>query len=233
MQTEITNLTQSQVEQEQREFIVNVYKWMSMGLFLTAAVAYIVAGSKPITDFIFGNMLVFFGLMIAEVVLVGHLAVNVKKMSASTAMNTFLGYSALNGLTLSCIFLLYTASSITTTFVVTAGTFGIMSFYGYVTKKDLTSVGNICFMALIGLIIASLVNMFLNNGMMYWIITYAGILIFVGLTAYDTQKIKQLNIIGNSGTEEDVKESISGALILYLDFINLFLMLLRLFGNRK
>jgi len=233
MQTEITNLTQSQVEQEQREFIVNVYKWMSMGLFLTAAVAYIVSGSKLITDFIFGNMLVFFGLIIAEVLLVGHLAVNVKKMTASTAMNTFLGYSALNGLTLSCIFLLYTAASITTTFVVTAGTFGIMSFYGYVTKKDLTSIGNICFMALIGLIIASLVNMFLNNGMMYWIITYAGILIFVGLTAYDTQKIKQLNIIGNSGTEEDVKESISGALILYLDFINLFLMLLRLFGNRK
>ena len=233
MQTEIQNLTQSQVELEQKEFIVNVYKWMSMGLFLTAAVAYIVAGSKSITDFIFGNMLVFFGLIIAEVLLVGHLAVNVKKMSASTAMNTFLGYSALNGLTLSCIFLLYTASSITTTFVVTAGTFGIMSFYGYVTKKDLTSVGNICFMALIGLIIASLVNMFLNNGMMYWIITYAGILIFVGLTAYDTQKIKQLNVIGNSGTEEDVKESISGALILYLDFINLFLMLLRLFGNRK
>jgi uncharacterized protein len=233
MQTEITNFTQSQVEQEQREFIVNVYKWMSMGLFLTAAVAYIVAGSKALTGFIFGSPFIFFGLMIGEVLLVGHLAVNVKKMSASTAMNTFLGYSALNGLTLSCIFLLYTAASITTTFVVTAGTFGIMSVYGYVTKKDLTSVGNICFMGLIGLIIASLVNMFLNNGMMYWIITYAGILIFVGLTAYDTQKIKQLNIIGNSGTEEDVKESISGALILYLDFINLFLMLLRLFGNRK
>lgn len=233
MQTEIKTFTQSQVEQEQREFIVNVYKWMSMGLFLTAAVAYIVAGSSAIIHFIFGNMLIFFGLIIAEVFLVGHLAANVKKMSASTAMNTFLGYSALNGLTLSCIFLIYTAASITTTFVVTAGTFGIMSFYGYVTKKDLTSVGNICFMALIGLIIASLVNIFLHNSIMYWVITYAGILIFVGLTAYDTQKIKQLNIIGNSGTEEDVKESISGALILYLDFINLFLMLLRLFGNRK
>jgi len=233
MQTEIQNLTQSQVEQEQQEFIVNVYKWMSMGLFLTAVVAYIVAGSKAITDLIFGNMLIFFGLLIAEVVLVGHLAVNVKKMTASTAMHTFLGYSALNGLTLSCIFLLYTAASITTTFVVTAGTFGIMSFYGYVTKKDLTSIGNICFMGLIGIIIASVVNIFMHSSMMYWIITYAGILIFVGLTAYDTQKIKQLNIIGNSGTEEDVKESISGALILYLDFINLFLMLLRLFGNRK
>jgi len=233
MQTEIQNFTQTQVEQEQQEFIVNVYKWMSMGLFLTAVVAYIVAGSKAITDLIFGNMLVFFGLIIAEVLLVGHLAVNVKKMSASVAMQTFLGYSALNGLTLSCIFLLYTASSITTTFVVTAGTFGIMSFYGYVTKKDLTSIGNICFMGLIGLIIASVVNMFMNNSMMYWVITYTGILIFVGLTAYDTQKIKNLNIIGNSGTEEDVKESISGALILYLDFINLFLMLLRLFGNKK
>jgi len=233
MQTEIRNIDQSQLEQEQQEFIVNVYKWMSMGLFLTAAVAYIVAGSSSLTNIIFGNMLVFFGLLIAEVVLVGYLAANVKKMSVNTAMYTFLGYSALNGLTLSCIFLLYTAASITTTFVVTAGTFGIMSFYGYVTKKDLTSVGNICFMALIGLIIASVVNIFLHNSMMYWVITYAGILIFVGLTAYDTQKIKQLNVIGNSGTEEDVKESISGALILYLDFINLFLMLLRLFGNRK
>jgi hypothetical protein len=233
MQTEIRNIDQSQLEQEQQEFIVNVYKWMSMGLFLTAAVAYIVAGSSSLTNIIFGNMLIFFSLLIAEVVLVGYLAANVKKMSVNTAMYTFLGYSALNGLTLSCIFLLYTAASITTTFVVTAGTFGIMSFYGYVTKKDLTSVGNICFMALIGLIIASVVNIFLHNSMMYWVITYAGILIFVGLTAYDTQKIKQLNVIGNSGTEEDVKESISGALILYLDFINLFLMLLRLFGNRK
>ena len=233
MQTEVKTISSLQVEQEQREFIVNVYKWMSMGLFLTAGIAYAVAGSKSFTDFIFGNMLVFFSLLIAEVLLVGYLATNVKKMSANTAMYTFLGYSALNGVTLSCIFLIYTAASISTTFVVTAGTFGIMSFYGYVTKKDLTSVGNICYMALIGLIIASVVNMFLNNGMMYWIITYAGILIFVGLTAYDTQKIKQLNIIGNSGTEEDVKESISGALILYLDFINLFLMLLRLFGNRK
>lgn len=233
MQTEIKNIPQLSIEQEQQEFMVNVYKWMSMGLFLTAAVAYIVAGSKYLTGLIFGNPIIFFGLLILEFFLVGYLATSVKKMSANAAMNSFLGYSALNGLTLSCIFLLYTAASITSTFIVTAGTFGIMSFYGYVTKKDLTSVGNICFMALIGLIIASLVNIFLHSSMMYWVITYAGILIFVGLTAYDTQKIKQLNIIGNSGTEEDVKESISGALILYLDFINLFLMLLRLFGRRK
>jgi len=233
MQTEIRTFSQSQVELEQREFMVNVYKWMSLGLFLTAAVAYLVAGSSSLTHLVFGNPIIFFSLIIAEFVLVASLAKNVRKMSANTAMYTFLGYSALNGLTLSCIFLLYTAASISSTFLVTAGTFGIMSFYGFVTKKDLTSVGNYCFMALIGLIIASLVNMFFHNGMMYWVITYAGILIFVGLTAYDTQKIKQLNIIGNSGTDEDVKESINGALILYLDFINLFLMLLRLLGNRK
>jgi hypothetical protein len=131
------------------------------------------------------------------------------------------------------IFVVYTSASITSTFLVTAGTFGAMSLYGYTTKKDLTSWGSFLFMGLIGIIIASVVNIFMQSSMMHMIITYAGVLIFVGLTAYDTQKIKEMNILGNEGTDEDTKEAIRGALTLYLDFINLFLMLLRLMGDRR
>jgi FtsH-binding integral membrane protein len=163
---------------------------------------------------------------------VWYLSEAVQRMSANTATFVFLMYALVNGLTLSVIFLVYTLGSIASTFFVTAATFGVMSAYGYFTKTDLTKMGNILFMALIGLIIASLVNIFLNNSTLYWIITYAGVLIFVGLTAYDTQKIKEMNIIGNEGTEEDQKEAIMGALTLYLDFINLFLYLLRILGNR-
>jgi len=174
-----------------------------------------------------------FGLVIAQLGLVFWLASRVMHMSAMTAMTVFMGYAALTGLTFSSIFVVYTASSITSAFVVTAGTFGAMSFYGYTTKKDLTSWGSFFFMGLIGIIIASLVNIWLQSPAVYWVTTYAGVLIFVGLTAYDTQKIKQMNIIGNEGTEEDTKEAILGALTLYLDFINLFLMLLRIMGDRR
>jgi hypothetical protein len=145
----------------------------------------------------------------------------------------FVLYATLTGITFSAIFLMYTESSIASTFLVTAGTFAAMSFYGYTTKKDLTSWGSFLFMGLMGIIIASVVNMFLQSSAMYWVITYAGVLIFVGLTAYDTQKIKEMNILGNEGTEEDTKEAIRGALSLYLDFINLFLMLLRIMGTRR
>ena len=131
------------------------------------------------------------------------------------------------------VFLAYTAASITSTFLVTAGTFGAMSFYGYTTRRDLTSWGSFFFMGLIGIIIASVVNIFLQRSLMYWVIAYVGVLIFVGLTAYDTQKIKEMNILGNEGTDEDTKEAIRGALTLYLDFINLFLMLLRIMGDRR
>jgi FtsH-binding integral membrane protein len=131
------------------------------------------------------------------------------------------------------IFLVFTAESIASTFFITAGTFGVMSIYGYTTKSDLSKWGNLLFMGLIGLIIASIANFFMESTMLYWITTYVGVLIFVGLTAYDTQKIKNANVIGNEGTEEDSKEAIMGALTLYLDFINLFLYLLRIFGRRK
>lgn len=222
---------QALIEAEQARFITKVYGWMSIGLALTGTVAYFVASSPILLQMIFGNKLVFWGLIIGELLMVGYLASAVTRMSAATATLMYLLYAVLNGLTLSLIFIRYTGASVMGTFLITGGTFAAMSIYGYFTKQDLTRAGNLLFMALIGLVIASVVNIFFRNPIMYWIITYAGILIFVGLTAYDTQKIKQMNIIGNEGTEEDHKEAIMGALTLYLDFINLFLYLLRLFGR--
>jgi FtsH-binding integral membrane protein len=149
------------------------------------------------------------------------------------AIGAFLLYSVLNGLTMSVIFMAYTSSSIATTFYITAGTFAAMSIYGYTTKRDLTSIGNMAFMALIGIIIASIVNIFLQNEMMYWIISYLGVAIFVGLVAYDTQKLKEIGSRGFVNEEGMEKSAIMGALSLYLDFINLFLFLLRIFGDRR
>lgn len=222
---------QASIEAEQARFITKVYGWMSIGLALTGAVAYLVSSSPALLQLIFGNKLLFWGLIIGELLMVGYLAAAVTRMSAATATLVYMLYAVLNGVTLSGIFIMYTGASIMGTFLITGGTFAAMSIYGYFTKQDLTRAGNLLIMALIGLIIASVVNIFFRNPIMYWIITYAGILIFVGLTAYDTQKIKQMNIIGNEGTEEDHKEAIMGALTLYLDFINLFLYLLRLFGR--
>lgn len=222
---------QSLIEAEQARFITKVYGWMSIGLALTGTVAYFVASSPILLQMIFGNRLVFWGLVIGELLMVGYLAAAVTRMSAATATLVYMLYAVLNGVTLSGIFIMYTGASIVGTFLITGGTFAAMSAYGYFTKQDLTRAGNLLYMALIGLVIATVVNIFFRNPIMYWIITYAGILIFVGLTAYDTQKIKQMNIIGNEGTEEDHKEAIMGALTLYLDFINLFLYLLRLFGR--
>jgi uncharacterized protein len=191
------------------------------------------ASSPALLSIIFGTRWMFFGLIILELVAVGILVSMINKMSATVATVVFILYAIVNGLTMSCIFVVYTEASIASTFFVTAGTFGVMSIYGYTTKTDLTKWGNLLFMGLIGLVIASLVNFFWQNEMLYWITTYAGVLIFVGLTAYDTQKIKRMNIIGNEGSDEDHKEAIMGALTLYLDFINLFLFLLRIFGRRR
>lgn len=218
---------------EQQRFITKVYGWMSFALVITGFVAMWVASTPKFVNIIFGNQIVFFGLLIVELILVASLASLIQKISAQLAMLIFIGYSALNGVTLSAIFILYTQESLASTFYITAGTFGVMSIYGYFTKTDLTKLGNILFMGLIGLIIASVVNMFFKNEMMYWITTYIGVLIFVGLTAYDTQKIKTMNVIGDEGSEEDKKIALIGALTLYLDFINLFLYLLRIFGKRN
>jgi len=180
-----------------------------------------------------GNQIVFFGLILSELALVFYLSFRIAKMSVQAASVAFVVYSLLNGLTLSIIFLAFTAGSLASTFFVTAGTFGFMSAYGYFTKTDLTRIGNICFMALIGLILATVVNIFWNNSALYWITTYVGVLIFVGLTAYDTQKIKRIGQMVDEGSDEGKKAAVMGALALYLDFINLFLMLLRIFGRRR
>lgn len=217
---------------EQQDFITKVYGWMSLALVITGITAYLTATSQAVLEFIFGIPYMFMGLLIGEVLLVIGLSAMINKMSATTATFLFVLYSVVNGLTLSVIFLVYTQGSISLTFFVTALTFGVMSAYGYFTKKDLTSWGSLLMMALVGLVIASIFNLFMKNEILYWITTYAGILIFVGLTAYDTQKIKNMNMIGADG-ETSRKGAIMGALTLYLDFINLFLLLLRLLGRRK
>lgn len=216
----------------QSTLIKNVYLWMTAALAITGITAMAVSNSYAMQQFIFGSHFMFFGLIIAELALVWYVSARIQSLSFTTATGLFMLYSFINGLTLSVIFLAYTTTSIASTFFVTAGTFGAMSLYGYFTKKDLTSLGNLLFMLLIGLIIATVVNIFWANSTLYWITTYAGIFIFVGLTAYDTQKIKRL-LSGQEITEESQKMALLGALSLYLDFINLFLYLLRIFGDRK
>lgn len=218
---------------EVKTFISKVYAWMSCALVITALVAMYVAFTPSLVKLIIGTKILFYGLMIAEVLVVMALVGFIEKMSAATATAVFFAYSVMNGLTLSVIFLAFTATSVTSTFFITAGTFGAMSAYGYFTKRDLTSIGNICFMALIGLIIATIVNIFWVNNIFSWIISCVGVLIFVGLTAYDTQKIKELGAKVDENSEAGRKGAIMGALALYLDFINLFLMLLRIFGDRR
>jgi FtsH-binding integral membrane protein len=228
-----TSYNQAELKLVQSNFITKVYAWMSMALMITALTAVYVASSASLTQAIIGNRMIFFVLLFGELGLVLFISAALDRISAMTATLLFIAYSVLNGLTLSVIFLVYTASSIGTTFFVTAGTFGVMSLYGYTTKRDLTSWGNLLFMALIGFLIASVVNIFLNSTIIYWVCTYIGILVFVGLTAYDTQKIKEMGAAGFGTSEGMRKGAIMGALALYLDFINLFLLLLRLFGGRR
>ncbi|NCP01997.1 MAG: Bax inhibitor-1/YccA family protein [Deltaproteobacteria bacterium] len=218
---------------ETSQFLPKVYGWMTAGLALTAIVAALTLSSPQFMNLIFGNKLIFYGLIFGELGLVIALSAAINKISSTTATLLFLGYSALNGVTFASIFLLYTSSSIASTFFVAAGTFAAMSIFGTVTKRDLTSWGSFFFMGLVGIIIASVVNIFLQNEMIYWIISYVGVFVFVGLTAYDTQKLKRIGEAGFDNEESRKKASILGALTLYLDFINLFLMLLRVMGNRR
>ena len=215
-------------------FVRSVYNWMCIGLALTGLIAFYVSHSEAAIRFIFGNKMVFYGMIIGELGLVFFLSARIQKIQASTATALFLLYSALNGATLSFIFLVYTRSSVTSVFFVCAATFAACSVYGWVTKRDLTSLGSFMFMGLIGIIIASVVNIFIKSNSMSMIISYIGVLVFVGLTAYDTQKIKEM-AVSQSGGDAAVarKGAIIGALALYLDFINLFLMLLRIMGNRE
>ncbi len=221
--------TADQVVIAQNSLIRQVYAWMGLGLGLTAIVALVTASSPELFKAIVTNRPLFYGLMIGELALVFTLSGAINRLSETTATFLFLGYSILNGVTLSVIFLMYTADSIASTFAVTAATFGAMSGYGYLTKKDLSSWGSFLFMGLIGVVIASVVNIFLRSDSVSWILSAVGVIVFTGLTAYDTWKIKELAAAGGTGR----KPAILGALTLYLDFINLFLMLLRFMGGRR
>lgn len=215
-------------------FMRGVYTWMTFGLLLTAGIAWFVSSSEQMVQLIYGNQMLFFGLLIAELALVFGISAGIRKLSAGAASGLFLLYSALNGVTLSFIFLVYTQAAIFQAFIVCAAMFGGMSLYGLTTKKDLTSWGSFLFMGLIGVVIASIVNIFLASSMMNFIISIVGVIVFTGLTAYDTQK---LTMMGESMPADDAtavrRGTILGALTLYLDFINLFLMLLRLFGGSR
>ena len=210
-----------------------VYVWMTLALAISGLTAYGVAHSENLLALIYGNRLVFWGLIIAELALVFTVSAAINRLSLTTATIMFVLYSIINGATLSVIFLVYTMSSITSVFFITAGTFAAMSAFGYFTKTDLSSWGKILLMALIGIIIATIVNIFLKSSGLEMIVNYLGVLIFVGLTAYDVQKIKQMLLQAPDAGEGLQKLALLGALSLYLDFINLFIYLLRILGSRR
>jgi hypothetical protein len=228
-------IQKAQVQVRVNSFVRSVYNWMAIGLGLTGVVAYGVANSPGVTEVIFGSQLIFFGLIIAQLAMVFMISARIQRMQASTATMLFIVYSALNGATLSSVFLAYTQSSITSTFFICAATFTACSVYGWTTRRDLTTMGGFLTMGLIGIVIASVVNMFFQSGAVSTIVSYVGVLVFVGLTAYDTQEIKNMALSQPADIDAGAvrKGAILGALKLYLDFINLFLMLLRIFGGRR
>lgn len=210
-------------------FLWKTYRWMSVGLAVTGLFALLVAHTPALTELIFGNRMIFYGLLIGELVMVVAFSAMAARLSFGAAAAMFIAYAAVNGLTLSFIFLIYTSSSVAQVFFITAGSFAGLAFIGATTKRDLSPMRSFLYIGLIGLILASVVNIFLANPAIYWITTYAGVIIFAGLTAYDTQKLKTMFASGG----EQGNLAIRGALILYLDFINLLLMLLRIFGRRR
>jgi len=214
-------------------FLAKVFNWMATGLGITGIVAWFTASSGLAQQLIASPF--FMIILVVELGMVFYLSARINKIQANTATGLFLGYATLNGLTLSMIFLAYTQASIASTFFITAGMFGAMAVYGFVTKRDLSGWGSFLFMGLIGVIIASVVNIFLKSSSVYWAISLIGVFVFVGLTAYDVQKIKKIGEQGilEQGEEMVRKGAIMGALALYLDFINLFLMLLRFFGGSR
>ncbi len=224
-------------------FVRGVYTWMTMGLALTGVTAWFVANSPAILNLFFrvnaeggiSPTMIYWAVLISPLIMVFMLSARIQKMQASTATFMFVLFAVLMGASLSTILLTYTGSSIAQVFFICAGTFAACSIFGWVTKKDLTSVGSFMFMGLIGIIIASLVNIFFRSPMMHMVISYIGVIVFVGLTAYDTQKLKEMAVALPADLDAAVirKGTIQGALTLYLDFINLFLMLLRIFGSRE
>jgi len=215
-----------------RKFLLNVYNWMAMGLAITGVIAYAISQSSFV-NVLFSNPMLLIGIIVLQLAVVLGMTFAINKIPAGVAIGAFFLYSALTGLTMSAIFLIYTGASIASTFFICAAMFAGVSVFGYVTKMDLSKFGAYFFMALIGLIIASVVNMFLNSSTLNWIISYAGVIIFVGLTAYDTQRIKKMSQSTDFDTDAGKKSAAIGALMLYLDFINMFMFLLRILGNRK
>jgi uncharacterized protein len=213
-------------------FLTKVFAWMFVGLAITAGVAALIGSNDALLTDITENPMIVLGVIIGQLVLVIVLVAAINRLPVGVAMLLFVVYSAAVGVTFAFIFELYTTQSIFTAFLVTAGMFGALAVWGAVTDIDLSKVGSIAFMALIGLILATIVNIFWANETLYWITTYAGVLIFAALTAYDMQKITQLSKSGLEG-EAESRASIIGALTLYLDFINLFLFLLRIFGQSR
>ncbi len=233
MQPQSESIDVEVYDNEAQIVISQVYLLMTLGLVITAIVAAWIAGNPRLVYGLFSNWwgpLILFGVQIGLVI---ALTAAVFKLAPGVAVALFIGYSALTGVTLSIIFLVYTDTSIATTFLITAGTFGVMSIFGFVTKRDLTKLGSLFVMLLLGFVIASVVNLFLQSASIYWILTFAGIAIFVGLIAYDTQKIKRMATSGRANGKARSALAVMGALALYLDFINLFLLLLRLFGRRR
>jgi len=213
-------------------FFNAVYAWMAVGLAVTASVAWLVYNHPDVMSSVFSRGAIF-GIFIAELALVVVISSAIRALNAAAATALFVLFAALNGLMLSSVFFIYTLPSITGTFVACAAMFGVMSVYGMVTKTDLTSLGKILFMALIGLIVASIVNIFVASSVLYWIVSYAGVIIFAGLTAYDTQRLRLMAVSVQGDSAMAARLSVNGALILYLDFINMFLFLLRFMGKRK
>jgi hypothetical protein len=233
METQVRPYSSVNEQDAVRVFMQKVYIWMTGGLVLTGVIAHQVANSETIMSTLLHNQGLFFALIIGQLGLVMALSFTANRVSSAVAGAMFIAYSALNGLTLSVIFVAYTATSIAQVFFITAGTFAGMSVYGFVTKKDLTSMGSFLIMGLWGIIITMVVNIFLKSPAVGYAISFLGVFIFLGLTAYDTQKLKNLALSNPEASQTAENSAILGALILYLDFINLFLMLLRLFGKRK
>jgi uncharacterized protein len=244
IQSKVSTSQTHVIDEGLRAYMLKVYNYMASGILITGFISLIlfklsvvttadgsIAGLTSIGNALYNSALMWV-VMLAPLGVVFYMSFGIKNMSAAKAQGTFWVFAALMGASLSSIFLIYTGASITRVFFITAGTFGAMSIYGYTTKKDLTKLGSFLMMGLFGIIIASIVNMFMKSTMMYYVISILGVLIFVGLTAYDTQKIKNMYLASDSG-EVIGKKAVMGALTLYLDFINLFIMLLRLFGQRR
>ena len=235
-QEELTRMINEQEGRVSLAFPVlmrKVYVWMTLALVITGITAYIVSHNESIIMTMMTTPALMWGLIIAELALVFVISGMIQRLSLTVGTLLFVVYSALNGLTLAPILMIYTGASVAKVFFITAGTFAAMAFVGYTTKKDLSSLGRLLFMALIGLIIATVVNLFMKSSGLEMILSYLGVAIFVGLTAWDTQKIKLMLAQCPEPTEEAQKLALLGSLSLYLDFINLFIYLLRIFGSRE